>query len=179
MSNTISKVYDWRMAAPRVQRQAVPGPQAIDWSAQGIETELGWALNATYTGYTRTAISAVAAVPGGSRGYQVLVAITTETPSSQLALARRLSIDKNAMTSVIDALEGRGLVQRRPDPADRRAHQIIATDDGRRLLRKARSALHADEVELMQGLSTAEQTQLRHLLARVALTCGEGGYCIA
>lgn len=153
--------------------------RTVDWSAQGIETELGWALNATYSGYRRTAIAAVVAVPGGSRGYQVLVAITTETPSSQLSLARRLGIDKNAMTSVIDALEDRGFVQRRPDPTDRRAHQLVATEAGRALVLTARAALRAAEAELMQDLSTAEQTHLRQLLARVALGAGDGAFCRA
>ena len=89
----------------------------IDWGAEGIETELGWSLQAMYQGFSRTATGAVAAVPGGPRGYQVLVAITTEPPSSQLALANRLGIDKTAMTYIIDALakEGRsGCGKRRP-----------------------------------------------------------------
>jgi DNA-binding MarR family transcriptional regulator len=108
----------------------------------------------------------------------VLVAITTEPPTSQLSLARRLGIDKNAMTSVVDALEDRGLVQRRPDPADRRARQIIPTDNGRTVLSSARDALRAVEQELMRGLSTAERTQLRHLLARVALDAGHAESCV-
>ena len=78
----------------------------IDWDAEGIETELGWSLQAMYQGFSRTAQGAVAPVPGGPRGYQVLVAITTEAPTSQLALAHRLGIDKTAMTYVVDALEG-------------------------------------------------------------------------
>ncbi len=109
----------------------------------------------------------------------MLVAITTQTPTSQLALARRLGIDKNAMTSVIDALEYRGLVQRRPDPEDRRARQITPTDGGRALLSSARHALRAVEEALMGGLPTDEQTQLRHLLARVALSPGDADSCIA
>jgi hypothetical protein len=74
-----------------------PVPE-IDWESQGIETELGWSLQAMYQGFARSASGAVAAVPGGPRGYQVLVAVTTEEPSSQLALANRLGIDKTAMT---------------------------------------------------------------------------------
>ena len=165
------------MSTDATPQRTAPSP--IDWSAEGIETELGWSLQATYAGFSRTAPAAVASVPGGARGYQVLVAITTETPSSQLALARRLGIDKNAMTSVIDALENHGLVQRRPDPEDRRARQIIPTDDGRALLSSARNALRGVEQELMRALSTAEQTQLRHLLARVAIDAGNAESCLA
>lgn len=83
------------------------------------------------------------------------------------------------MTSMVDALEERGLVQRRPDPEDRRARHIIPTDDGRALLSSARSSLRAVEEELMGGLSTGEQTQLRRLLARVPLGAGDAESCIA
>lgn len=142
---------------------------AIDWDADGIETELGWSLQAMSQGFSRTASDAVAEVPGGPRGYQVLVAITTEEPSSQLALANRLGIDKTAMTYVVDALESGGFVERRPDRHDRRIRQVIPTENGRALLATARAALRDVEIRLMHDLSPDEQIQLRQLLARVAL----------
>lgn len=141
---------------------------AVDWDAQGIETELGWSLQAMNQGFSRTASGAVADVPGGPRGYQVLVAITSEKPSSQLALAHRLGIDKTAMTYVVDALETGGFVARRPDRHDRRIRQVIPTESGRALLAAARSKLREVEVTLMRDLSADEQVQLRQLLARVA-----------
>jgi DNA-binding MarR family transcriptional regulator len=147
-------------------------PDPIDWSAEGIETELGWSLQAMYQGFTRTASVAVSTVPGGPRGYQVLVAITTEQPDSQLALAKRLGIDKTAMTYVVDALENAGLVERRLDPRDRRARQVVPTRPGRAALGEARAALRTVEGSLMGELSAAEQQQLRRLLARAALGIG-------
>ncbi|PRY65876.1 DNA-binding MarR family transcriptional regulator [Glaciihabitans tibetensis] len=151
----------------------------IDWGAGGIETELGWALPAMYQGFSRSATGAVADVPGGPRGYQVLVAITTEEPTSQLALAHRLGIDKTQMTYVIDALEAGGFVERRPDPTDRRIRQVHPTDPGRSLLNSARVALRDVEGVLMRHLGPDEQTQLRRLLARVALGAGNVESCIA
>jgi DNA-binding MarR family transcriptional regulator len=145
---------------------------SIDWTSAGIETELGWSLAALYQGFSRAGTVAVADVPGGPRGYQVLVAISTEEPSSQLALANRLGIDKTAMTYIIDALEREALVERRPDPRDRRIRQVHPTEAGRRLLHTARIALRGVESTLLRGLSAAEQTQLRHLLATVALGIG-------
>jgi DNA-binding MarR family transcriptional regulator len=150
----------------------------IDWTAGGIETELGWALPAMYQGFSRSASGAVAEVPGGARGYQVLVAITTEVPSSQLALAQRLGIDKTQMTYVIDALEAGGFVERRPAPDDRRIRQVHPTDDGRSLLASARIGLRDVEAVLMRDLTAHEQTQLRRLLARVALGAGNVESCI-
>ena len=122
-----------------------------------------------YQGFSRSAVNAVADVPGGPRGYQVLVAITTEPPTSQLALAQRLGIDKTQMTYVVDQLEAGGYVERRPDPRDRRVRQVHPTESGQSLLSSARVALRAVEGHLMRHLSADEQTRLRELLARVAL----------
>lgn len=157
------------------------GPRAgrdpIDWAAGGIETELGWALPAMYQGFSRTAAGAVSDVPGGPRGYQVLVAVTTEQPSSQLALAHRLGIDKTQLIYVIDALESGGFVERRPDPTDRRVRQVHATPAGQALLDRARVALREVEGVLMRALGDDEQLVLRRLLARVALGAGDVAAC--
>lgn len=147
----------------------------IDWDAQGIETELGWAVPLVLQGYVRLGSEAVAEVPGGPRGYQVLVATTTEEASSQLLLANRLGIDKTQMTYVIDALEAAGHVERRPDPADRRVRQVHPTDAGRALLARTRMALRGAEGVLMRHLSADEQRSMRLLLARVALGAGTAG----
>jgi DNA-binding MarR family transcriptional regulator len=146
----------------------------IDWDAQGIETELGWAVPLVLQEYIRLGSVAVADVPGGPRGYQVLVATTTEEASSQLLLANRLGIDKTQMTYVIDALEAGGFVERRPDPTDRRVRQVHPTDAGRALLTRTRRALRGAEGVLMRHLDADEQTAMRRLLARVALAAGAG-----
>jgi DNA-binding MarR family transcriptional regulator len=154
------------------------GDGDIDWEAGGIETELGWSVQAMSQGFSRIATGAVADVPGGPRGYQVLVAITTEDPASQLVLAQRLGIDKTAMTYVIDALEEASLVERRPDPRDRRIRRVLPTDQGRAVLTSARAALRAVEGTLLRALGSEEQTQLRRLLARVALDAGAVESCL-
>lgn len=178
MRETFLSSYDLAMRAQQVS----PGPTGargpIDWSGGGIETELGWSLQAVYSGFTRTAAGAVTVVPGGSRGYQVLVAITTEPRSSQLALAHRLGMDKTAMTYVVDALEKEALVERHPHPGDRRVRQVVPTERGRTVLAQARTALRAAEAGLLRDLDPEEQTQLRRLLARVALGAGDASTCV-
>ncbi|WP_258371248.1 MarR family winged helix-turn-helix transcriptional regulator [Curtobacterium sp. MCBD17_021] len=144
----------------------------IDWEAQGIETEFGWAVPLVLQEYIRLGSVAVADVPGGPRGYQVLVATTTEEPSSQLLLANRLGIDKTQMTYVVDALEAGGFVERRADPTDRRVRQVHPTDAGHALLVRTRLALRTAEGVLMRHLGADEQTSMRRLLARVALGAG-------
>ncbi len=145
----------------------------------GLESELGWSLHRVSTAFRQSALTAVVDLPGGPRGYQVLVAVEEGPPSSQLALAHRLGIDKTAMTYLVIDLEGAGLVTRRPDPADRRVRHVVVTPAGRSALDSARRALRVVEDRLLSGLGPEEGSQLRHLLARVAHTTGQADACTA
>ena len=48
-------------------------------------------------------------------------------------LAQKLKCEPSNVTGIVDRLEARGLVERRPDPADRRVKVAAATDEGRRV----------------------------------------------
>jgi DNA-binding MarR family transcriptional regulator len=139
-----------------------PGP------ASGLAADLGWALSVVLRAYVKAAGAATAALPGGPRGYQVLAAAAREEPGSQSALAHRLGIDRTVMTYLLDDLAAAGLVERRPDPADRRSRRVVATAHGRRVLADLERRLHHAEDHLLAGLDAAERTTLRSLLGRVA-----------
>jgi DNA-binding MarR family transcriptional regulator len=51
-------------------------------------------------------------------------------------LAREVVLSPTAMSRFVDRVEAAGHVRREPDPADRRALQVVLTDDGRALLRR-------------------------------------------
>jgi DNA-binding MarR family transcriptional regulator len=87
-------------------------------------------------------------------------------------LAARLRCDASNITGIVDRLEGRGLVERRQAPGDRRVKALVVTDKG--------VALRASLVERLQrvppafaGLSTDEQRTLLDLLRRITLACEE------
>lgn len=115
--------------------------------------------------------TAEASVVGGHGmtlwGYTVLMAVVEAPVRSQLALAQAVSVDKSKLVLVLDELESAGLVRRRPDPADRRARIIEATEDGRRALDAARADVEAIERSLLGDLDTAAQEELRTLLRRL------------
>jgi len=54
-----------------------------------------------------------------------------------------LEISKQGAAQTVDDMERRGLVERRPEPGDRRARRVSLTEEGSRALREAR-ALHRD-----------------------------------
>jgi DNA-binding MarR family transcriptional regulator len=141
-----------------------------------VEADLGWALGTVMRTYLHTSQEALAGVPGGPRGYLVLAASNGGEPSSQLALAQRLGVDRTVMTYLLDELERAGLVARTPDPTDRRARRITLTEDGRARLCALEGSLRAAEEDLLAPLDTEERDALRTLLLRVATHVGGPGF---
>lgn len=120
--------------------------------------------------FVRMATSGVEELPGGHRGYLVLVALASGEPPSQLALAQQVNLDRTVMTYLLDDLEARQLITRRPDPRDRRARQVLITEEGRAHLARAQHSLSLAEARLLADLDEDDARQLRHLLMRVAQT---------
>ena len=68
-------------------------------------------------------------------------------------------------TEVVDALESRGLVQRRPDPSDRRATLAELTGHGGEVLAAVRAAARGTEAQRVFGqLSSADRAELARIL---------------
>lgn len=130
--------------------------------------DLGWALGTVLRSWMREMSACVADLPGGPRGYQVLSMANGGVCGTQAAMAERLGLDRTVVTHLIDDLEQQGLVERQPDPADRRARRVIPTRAGRAA--HARVAEHLAQIErsVLAGLSGDEADRLRDLLYRAA-----------
>jgi DNA-binding MarR family transcriptional regulator len=101
------------------------------------------------------------------REFTVLLLLSSREPESQQQAAQRLGVDRTTMVGLLDSLEGKGLVARQPDLADRRRNVVVLTDAGRKTLKDARAASDRAERKLLADLSAAESDQLRELLARI------------
>jgi len=83
---------------------------------------------------------------------------------------QRLSLlTSGAMTNRVDRVEALGLVQRRPDPADRRGVLVRLTPAGRDLADKAIAVHFQAAAELLAALTLQETAQLDRLLAKLLL----------
>jgi DNA-binding MarR family transcriptional regulator len=80
-------------------------------------------------------------------------------------LARRAQITKQSMAELVAHLEHRGYVERMPDPADRRARLVRATDRGREVYAVVREFTAELEAEVASALGTRRVEELRTLLA--------------
>jgi DNA-binding MarR family transcriptional regulator len=140
-----------------------------DPSRHGLDVDLGWALGVVFRAYAKASTAALCDVPGGPRGFQVLSAAAEDQHGTQLAVARKLGIDRTVMTYLLDDLEAAGLLQRTPDPNDRRARRLTVTPAGKQLLFDLGGRLGAVEEGLLDGLADDEQRALRSGLRRIAL----------
>jgi len=74
----------------------------------------------------------------------------------------------------VDELETRNLVERHPNPADRRVREIYLTDAGRKALEQAFEQAIAYESHVTAPLGSAERRQLLDLLDRISANLGIG-----
>lgn len=100
--------------------------------------------------------------------YVVLARLADGAAPTQAQLAAAVRRDKTRLIPILDRLEGRGLLDRTPDPADRRNRIVALTDDGRAVLADCRAAIAAMEDELLGALRPEEAAALRHALEAVA-----------
>ncbi|MET7436368.1 MarR family winged helix-turn-helix transcriptional regulator [Streptomyces sp. NPDC004082] len=95
-----------------------------------------------------------------------LLSLLTLEPLPMRRLAQKLRCEPSNVTGIVDRLEARGLVERRPDPADRRVKLAAPTEEGRRIARSLRDSLDFAR-EPLAGLSHEERLSLRELLQRM------------
>jgi MarR family transcriptional regulator, transcriptional regulator for hemolysin len=132
--------------------------------------DFGWALGVLQRTYREAVTPVLGDVPHGPRGYQTLAEVVFHEQPSQLALANHLGIDRTVMTYLVDDLEAAGLVERRPNPADRRQRQVVATPEGRRTIEALCQRVVEAEDALLGALDLDERATLRRLVNKAA--CG-------
>ena len=87
-------------------------------------------------------------------------------PMTMGELAAAIGVDAPNCTPVVDDLEGRGLVERRPHPTDRRSKLVAATPEGVRVAARANDIMEQPPAAL-RALSPAELDRLAEILAKV------------
>jgi DNA-binding MarR family transcriptional regulator len=106
--------------------------------------------------------------------YGALTSLDELPGLDQNELARHLGVDKVSAGQIVDRLERRGLVDRRVDPADRRARILRLTPPGLALRRKLQPAALAAQGRILAPLAPKERTAVIDLLTR--LVEGHGSY---
>ncbi len=109
--------------------------------------------------------------------YDVLATLRRSGPPYRLRpseFTRALMLTSSGTTKRLDRLEQARLIERAPDPDDRRGTLISLTPKGRALVDRVSDAHLANEARLLETLSAAEREQLARLLRKLRLGLPDG-----
>jgi DNA-binding MarR family transcriptional regulator len=98
----------------------------------------------------------------------ILRAIASEPGPSQQALSAQLDLLPSRVVVYVDELEGRGYVERRRNPNDRRLHALYLTAAGKKLMRRLSELASRHERRITAALDAGQRDMLRELLTKVA-----------
>lgn len=138
---------------------AVDGPTRVP---AALAPHVGFLVFAAFMHAQRTAVAALR----GELHPRLLVVLRAidERPSSQGELGSRLDLGRTTMVGIVDALEAKGLVERRRDPGDRRAYHLAVTQKGEEALARFGPILRRSEGTILGRLSRDERARLNELL---------------
>lgn len=89
--------------------------------------------------------------------YSVLLELGEGPVRTQQALAAAIGADKSRLIPILDNLQGRGMITRRPDPSDRRVRLVALTPEGQRIRDRTQAAIQRAEGKLLGPLTPAER----------------------
>jgi MarR family transcriptional regulator, lower aerobic nicotinate degradation pathway regulator len=105
--------------------------------------------------------------------YAVLHAVAAKPGIDQRTLARQVALDTSTIGGVIDRLEARGLVQRRPSAEDRRVRLLTLLDEGTALLQAATPGMLRAQQRMLEPLPARERQAFVKLL-RILVKANNG-----
>jgi DNA-binding MarR family transcriptional regulator len=100
--------------------------------------------------------------------FALLRAVSANEGEAQNALAEQLHISPSWMVTIVDELEKRGLLERRPHARDRRVRNLHLTAAGKKLLKRAEKQAEQFDRQVAEQFDEAELGRVLDLLDRVA-----------
>ncbi len=89
-------------------------------------------------------------------------------PMSQRRLCEEVGKTPANMTRLIDRLERKALVERRPDPDDRRAVRVVITECGQQLVEQVTGIFESYSAGLLAGIAPADEELVKRVLKKIA-----------
>ena len=139
------------------------GDDDLDQAVTRVEQELGRLFARIRIGWREAAATVHPDLQ--PLGYQVLTSIATGKATSAGAIIERLQTDKSAVSRQVRQLEQLGLVESVPDPEDRRARLLVATELAQERVALARSRYEGRIGERLRNWTAADLDHFADLLA--------------
>jgi DNA-binding MarR family transcriptional regulator len=139
------------------------GPRSDDRAPQ----TLAFLLSQVGIHASRRFAERIAAVDLNPPLFRILNLVDAREGQSQQAIGAAIEVPASRMVALVDELEQRGLVERRPDPKDRRVRALFLTAKGRKALTRGREIAKRHEDDLTEGMAPADRKRLVDLLQKI------------
>jgi DNA-binding MarR family transcriptional regulator len=126
----------------------------LDWASQFMRLE----LNRKFT---------AAGLQATSEQWKILIILWFEDGLTQQQLAEKTNKNKVSVVKLVDGLERRGLVNRRPDPKDRRINRIFLMPKGKTIQEKMIKLAKQNLDQAATGIDAAEMTTCKKVLKQI------------
>ena len=136
----------------------------VQW---GPEATSAYWINRASRALLRLHESRLRPIGFGMSHLPVLMALEDGVARSQKELAERARIEQPSMTEMLTRMERDGVIEREPNPEDKRGSLVTLTRRSRARLPKAKAALLQGEDEAMASFTSDERALLLRLLQRV------------
>lgn len=109
----------------------------------------------------------------GFSDFAALEVLLHKGPLPVNEIGRLVRLTSGSITTAVDRLERKGMVERRNDPADRRARVVHLTESGRKLIEYAFSDHEAAMEHAASGLTPEERAAATALLKKLGIRAEE------
>jgi DNA-binding MarR family transcriptional regulator len=104
---------------------------------------------------------------------RLLLTLNRQPGENQGFYAERLEVEPITLCRMVDRLEEASMVERRPDPADRRAWQLHLTSKSQKVVEKLQQRVDSLVEDMLAGLTSAERSEFARLLKVVGSNLSE------
>lgn len=137
-----------------------------------MDANVGYLLSDSARMLRRSFNEQVRALGVTSAQARLLLLLDRHPGENQAYYAERLEIEPITLCRMIDRMEDAALVQRQPNPSDRRARLLFLTDKSRKEIARIRQALKVLIETMLSGFTPGEESQLMDLLQRASANLG-------
>ncbi len=132
-----------------------------------LDKLIGFHLRMAHVAFWRDFSASLESLDLTQKQLGVLTLVKANPGASQIDMAAVMATDRATMMAVIDRLQGRGLIVRRPSEQDRRRQEIHLTPAGQLLMTQAEKLVEAHERRILSRFTPGEQVLLREMLERL------------
>jgi DNA-binding MarR family transcriptional regulator len=125
---------------------------------------LGYLLKRAHLQFGQLVSEALSPLGIDNREWAVLISLDERRPRSQAELATLVGVDRTTMVALVDSLQRKGLIERRPHADDRRKNAIEITASGRDVRKRAARTVDTIERRFLAVLEEREAARLRAAL---------------